>query len=95
MRLSLSIWAPIGREAWLAGRSAIASGDFVFTYTPDGSVFSDLKAYAYPQAEHVVQRLQAEHVLTPALRVQVTMMYVHVFVHGALDQFLSGQRSEA
>jgi hypothetical protein len=97
MRLSLSVWAPIGKEAWWAGRSAIESGSFVFAYTPDGHVFSDLKLYAAPLAADAVQRLQVEYPLTSALQAQVTMMYIHVFVNGALEQFLAGagQQSEA
>jgi hypothetical protein len=94
MRLAFSIWAPIGKEAWEAGRSAIKSGEFIFTYTPDGHVFSDLKAYASPLAASAVQRLQTEHVLTPALQAQLMLMYVHAFVNGALDQFLAEQPSE-
>lgn len=93
MRLSLSVWAPVGKEAWLAGRSAVERGTFIFVYTPEGHVFSDLKAYAAPLAARTVQSLQTEYLLTPALEAQLMLMYVHAFINGALDQFLAQQQS--
>ena len=95
MKLSLSIWAPIGKEAWLAGRSAVESGAFIFAYTPEGRVFTDLKAYASSFAALAVQRLQSEYPLTAAQRAQLMWMYIHIFTHGAFEQFLEQQQSEA
>jgi len=95
MMLPLSIWAPIGKEAWWAGRHAIETGEFAFVYTPDGQAFSELKLYASKFAAGALARLQAEQALTPANQTHIMMMYIHAFVNGALDQILSEQPTES
>ncbi|GCF08717.1 hypothetical protein [Dictyobacter arantiisoli] len=92
MMLPLSIWAPFGKEAWDTGRKAIESGAFVFVHTPEDRAFIDLKLYGSKQARRALVRLCNAHPLTPAHQVQLTHMYIHAFVNGALDQILSAQQ---
>jgi hypothetical protein len=95
MKLPLSIWAPIGKEAWWAGRQAIATGEFVFDYTPEDHVMSDLKNFAATYAYDAIERLQETHDLLPAHQAQLTLMYIRTFVNGAIDQNFSEQQPSA
>ena len=90
--LPLHIWAPLGTEAWQAGRRAIQRGAFVFEHTPEDRAYADLKRYARQQAKSAVAEFEQQGrlpQLTPADRTRLTLMYVHAFVNGAFDQILA------